>query len=88
VAPSFRRFQRVLLSTRHFAERAALNVMMTLFLFSTLAIGIMPAYLIAKPQATDRQERSDSNGNYFRQSSRDLQGRVTITALTKPNFFG
>jgi hypothetical protein len=38
-----------------FAERAALNVMMTLFLFSTLVIGIMPAYLIAKPQATDRQ---------------------------------
>lgn len=34
------------------------------------------------------KKRSNSNGNYFRQCSRDLQGRVTITALTKPNFFG
>jgi hypothetical protein len=31
-----------------------MNRMMTLSFFSTLAIGRIPAYLIAKPQKTDR----------------------------------
>jgi hypothetical protein len=34
-----------------------MNAMLTLPLFSTLAIGIMPAYLISKQQATDRQRK-------------------------------
>jgi hypothetical protein len=38
----------VLLSVRHFAEPEAMNLMVTLSLFNTLAIGMMPAYLNAK----------------------------------------
>jgi hypothetical protein len=33
-----------------------MNLMMTLSLFSTLAIGKIPAYLIAKRQETDRYQ--------------------------------
>jgi hypothetical protein len=48
--------------------------MLALSLFCTLAIGIMPAYLIAKPQRQIAKEKEHSNGDYIRECSRDLQG--------------
>jgi len=50
-----------------------MNLLTTLSLFSTLAIGTIPAYLIAKAQKTNRKGQGEfSNGNYIRQCSREI----------------
>jgi len=51
-----------------------MNLMMILPLFSTLGIGMMPAYLIAKPRKQIAKVKERFHGNYFRECSRNLQG--------------
>ena len=51
-----------------------MNLMMILPLFSPLAIGMMPAYLIAKPRKQIAKVEERFSGNYFRECSRNLQG--------------